>query len=262
MQTMIVAMTCIFLITVLAVGILPPVFTSMADSQNSICVPNFLIPAYALTDNIFFTAPVGSDPTYDGGMRFNGDFGDNQNIFGFYIPDHASWVGKRLSEIKINLAIEGAVTGNLKIGVFQNNGPTYTVRSLFLTQDVTLLSTYPSWTNIVATGDYIIQSDDIIGIKADGVHTLDDVTGVHIQLNGDIAGFSAWDDNAHDGPITGIPNAVGELHELVSPSSTTPLSTQEGVNACNTTFNLWWIIAIVVIIIIIVSVLRLSGAWK
>ena len=262
MQTMMIALTCIFLITVLAVGILPPVFTSMADNQNSICVPNMLIPAFAQTDTIFFTAPVGSDPTYDGGMKFGTGFANLNTIYGFYLADKPEWIGKRLSEININLAIEGTVTGTLKIGVFQNDIHTYTPRSIFRSLDVTTLTSYPTWTNIISTGDYVLQAGDIIGIKADDVHTLNDITGLHIQLYGDVAGWSMWDDGANDGPITNIPNAVGELHELISDSSITPLSTQEGVNSCNTTFNLWWIIAIVVIIIIIVSVLRLSGVWK
>ena len=237
-----------FIVVIISSALIPLGINSLNNTSCS---------AFAQTDTIFFTAPVGSDPTYDGGMRFNGDFGDNQNIYGFNIVDHPSWIGKRLSEISINLSIEGATTGNLKIGVFQNNGPTYTVRSLFLTQDVTLLSTYPSWTNIVATGDYVIQSDDIIGIKADGVHTLNDITGVHIQLNGDVAGFSMWNDNANDGPITGIPNAVGELHELVAPIPPTPNQLQQtNCGVINAILPILILLVLIMILFVLINIYK------
>jgi len=238
----------VFLVVIISSALIPLGINSLNNTSCS---------AFAQTDTIFFTAPVGSDPSYDGGMKFGTGFANLNTIYGFYLQDKPEWVGKRLSEININLSIEGTVTGTLKIGVFENDVHTYTPRSIFQSLDVTTLSTYPTWTNIISTGDYVLQSGDIIGIKADDVHTLNDITGLHIQVDGDDAGWSAWDDGANDGPITSIPNAVGELHELVTPITPPPNQLQQSnCSIINSILPILILLVLIMILFVLINIYK------
>jgi len=150
---------------------------------------------------------------------------NNQEATDAYLHgiQNASYTGKNVTQISVYIGRYVDVsqpTGNIVIGVFDNNNPTYTIRQSFANINVNTLTEYPTFQNYKAnySAGYVMQAGDIIGIEVNAgavgersglVDRVDDTVN-------DVSVFVLNDDTEYNhGGFAGNGNLFGYVSESV-----------------------------------------------
>jgi len=152
---------------------------------------------------------------------------------------NGSYTGKNVTQISVYIGRYVDVsqpTGNIVIGVFDNNNPTYTIRQSFANINVNTLTEYPTFQNYKAnySAGYVMQAGDIIGIEVNA-GAVGERSGLVDRVDdtiNDVSVFVLNDDTEYNhGGFAGNGNLFGYVSESVFVEDTEdedniPLSTQ------------------------------------
>ena len=147
------------------VPILGSSVSALFESQND-CTASFIVPAFAdghYENFKFYNSVVHATDS----PILNDQDPTDAYLHGI---QNASYTGRNVTQISVYIGRYVDVsqpTGNIVIGIFDNNNPTYTIRQAFANIDVSTLTEYPTFQNYKAnfTSGYVMQAGDIIGIE-------------------------------------------------------------------------------------------------
>ena len=176
--------------------------------------------------------------------------------------------GKNVTQIVVTIARYVDVsqpTGNIVIGVFDNNNPTYTIRQSFANINVNTLTEYPTFQNYKAnfTSGYIMQAGDIIGIEVNA-GAVGERSGLVDRVDDTIVDLSVFvlNDNTeyNHGGFAGNGNLFGSVSESIFIEDFTQYEIDRAntIESCNSIYHL----AIGIILVLCIVILALTVIKK